>query len=42
MKILSVEIENFKPFREIILPDCDTFGDGLFLILAKTLWVRAV
>lgn len=35
MKILSVEIENFKPFREIILPDCDTFGDGLFLICGK-------
>ncbi len=35
MKILSVEIENFKPFREIILPDRDTFGDGLFLICGK-------
>ena len=35
MKILSVEIENFKPFREIILPERDTFGDGLFLICGK-------
>jgi exonuclease SbcC len=35
MKILSVEIENFKPFREIILPDRDTFGNGLFLICGK-------
>lgn len=35
MKLLSVEIQNFKPFREIILPDRDTFGDGLFLIYGK-------
>ena len=35
MKLLSVEIQNFKPFREIILPDRDMFGDGLFLIYGK-------
>ena len=35
MKILSIEIENFKPFREIVLPGRDTFGDGLFLICGK-------
>jgi exonuclease SbcC len=35
MKLLSVEIQNFKPFREIILPDRENFGDGLFLIYGK-------
>ncbi len=35
MKLLSVKIQNFKPFREIILPDLGMFGDGLFLIHGK-------
>ncbi len=32
MKILKVEVENFKPYGKVVLPDDANFGEGLFLI----------
>jgi len=47
MKILRVEIENFKPYEKVVLPQEGQLGEGLFLIngdnsMGKTSLIEAV